>query len=736
MSPVNIISALTSIFFRDIIMKRAAILILAITITFLQGCGGSSGDERAVPTPPAQNDDGSVVTGILTAQFDPSNGILPFPINLLFLGTDDLTLNPPVADPDDFSDPSAVLSALDGFSTVAPWSANFTNAAGQPATLDASSVVPGASVRVFEVSTVPGTIAVSGLVRELVPGQDYVAVAPGGGSIAILPLQPLDQLTDYMAVITDGVQDASGNDATPSQTYFLAKRTSPLVDASGNSTDPLLPNATAQALEPLRQITNSQEAAAAAAGIDPASIVLSWTVRTQSITPVTSLLRTTVQAMPATIAPTGLNTGAVVPGSPGIADLFIGVVTLPYYLGVPTADNPTAPLNQFWRAEPGAYVPDFQGLGLNPDSTFVTFANPFPVVRDMQTVPVLLSVPNAGSGRTRPDTGWPIVIYYHGITRNRSDMLAIADTMAAQGFAVIAIDQPLHGITPQDTALAPLYVENTPFGPIANERTFDADYVDNATGAPGPDGMVDSSGTHFINLQSLLTSRDNGRQAQTDLSVLAVTIPTLSIDGDMIPDFDSANINFVGQSLGAMQGTVFLAVEPTVSNGVLNVPGGGIAQLLNGSETFGPRIRAGLAAAGVEPGTADFNAFLVVAQTAVDSADPINWGAITAETNTILGQEVIGDTVIPNAVPGAPLSGTEPLFAVMQLDAIDETTAGAMLTVATRFSAPGANHGSLLDPTGSPAVTAEMQGEMASMVVSGGTTVVVGNPSVLVPAGQ
>ena len=53
----------------------------------------------------------------------------------------------------------------------------------------------------------------------------------------------------------------------------------------------------------------------------------------------------------------------------------------------------------------------------------------------------------------------------------------------------------------------------------ARERTFDVDLINNATGAAGADGVVDATGTHFINLQSLLTSRDNLRQAETDLSV-------------------------------------------------------------------------------------------------------------------------------------------------------------------------------------------------------------------------
>lgn len=67
---------------------------------------------------PALNKDGSIVTGVLTARFDPSNGVIPFPSNLLFTGTTDLTLNLPVVDPSDFGDPSVALSALDGFSAT------------------------------------------------------------------------------------------------------------------------------------------------------------------------------------------------------------------------------------------------------------------------------------------------------------------------------------------------------------------------------------------------------------------------------------------------------------------------------------------------------------------------------------------------------------------------------------------------------------------------------------------
>ena len=707
-------------------MRARVKVALALSSLLLAACSSSSNAPRAVPAPPATNENGTPVNAVLTASFNTTTGAIPRPNNLLLSGTRDLTLNIPVANPSNFADPLVQLNTLDGWSTVAPWTFPMS------AVARASSITAGGSVRWFEVTlTGPGG-GVTGVVRELAANTDFVVAQTPSDlrTVALIPTKPLKQLTSYLVVVTDDITDSAGNNATPDQTYFLAKRTEPLC-TNGQSTDPLLPTATACALEPLRQLTNSQLLAAASRGIPRDEVVVSFVATTQSITPVLMAVRSVNQPQNATLAPTGQTTA--VAGLPPVADIYIGILPVPYYLAAPGGSNPPSViLSTFWRAAPGAYVPPFNQAGLDPTSTNITFANPIPVAQSTQNVPVLLTVPNAASGRTRPAAGWPIVIFNHGITRNRTDMLAVAATLAGQGFAVIAIDQPLHGLP----AGNPFYIESTPFAPLASERTFDVDLVNNTTGAAGPDGVVDTSGTHYINLPSLLTSRDNGRQAQSDLITLAKSIPNMSFDGVAGGDFDGSRIAFVGQSLGAINGTAFLAVEPTVNVGVLNVPGGGIAQLLNGSPTFGPRIRAGLAAAGIQAGTPTFDQFLGAAQQAVDPNDPINWTAVTA-TDRILMQLVVGngstvppDQVVPVSVPGAPLSGGLPLAANMGLTAITGTTQNPNgIRGLARFLA--GDHGSLLSPTASGAATVEMQGEMASMIASGGAAVQVANTSVI-----
>ncbi len=728
-------------------MQARLLLATALSSVLLAACSSSSNSPRAVDAPVSRNDDGSLVTGVIAAVFNPAIGAVPFPTDLAFSGTRDLTLNaslPLPADPTNAANgPVVAINQLDGWSTVAPWRFNLS------VPPRANTLVAGQSIRLFKVTINPATRAVLSVQRELAAGTEFVvAQAPSdatGRTVALVPTKPLEQLSSYMAVVTDDVKDAAGNDATPDTTYFLTQRTSPLITpvsltgspncpSQAQSTDPLLPAASACALEPLRRITNSHEAAAATQGIARSEIVLTWTATTQSITPVLSATRSITTASAATLVRSGLTIAAA--GLPPIADIIVGVMPVKYYLNAPTSTTSVLPLIGGWAAGAGAYTAPFNALGLDPTSTNLTYANPIPVAKSTQVIPVLATVPNAASGRAKPAAGWPIVIFQHGITRNRSDALAISATMASQGFAVISIDQPLHGIFPTDPGIGAFYIENTPFGAVASERHFDLDAVNNATGRPPSDGVVETSGYHTINLGSLITSRDNLRQAVADLFTLAKTIPTMSFDGDATSDFDGSRIFFVGQSLGAMVGMNFVTLEPTVSTAVLSVPGGGIAQLLNGSATFGPRIRAGLAASGITAGTPTFDSFLGAAQQSMDSADPINFAAFSAPSgDKILLHEVVGgganlpDQVIPNSVAGAPLSGTEPLIRALGLTTITATTQAAAIRGAVRFIA--GDHGSLLSPASSLATTQEMQGQMASMIVSNGQAVVVTNTAVI-----
>src|SRR5690554_5837866 len=126
-----------------------------------------------------------------------------------------------------------------------------------------------------------------------------------------------------------------------------------------------------------------------------------------------------------------------------------GTINLPYYLGSAGADIAGGGALS-WQADDELAAKmnqTFSALGLSiPQadptvSTAVNYVFPFPKEQSRQDVPVLALYPSDGniSGA---------VIYQHGITTDRSAALTFGTALAAQGYAVFAIDQPLHGVAP------------------------------------------------------------------------------------------------------------------------------------------------------------------------------------------------------------------------------------------------------------------------------------------------
>ncbi len=343
---------------------------------------------------------------------------------------------------------------------------------------------------------------------------------------------------------------------------------------------------------------------------------------------------------------------------------------------------------------------------------------------------MLMSVPNSGE---MPGDGWPVTIFQHSITRSRTDMLAIAGAMADAGRVVIAIDMPMHGIIDTDS---PLYADNTPFEGD-HERTFDIDLMVNplADGetaevdAPttGADGKADPSGQYYINLQNLANTRDNLRQSVADLFVLRASLGGAVGEGFRL---NPNNLSFVGHSLGGIVGTTMLSYDDSFQSASLAMPGGGIAQLLVNSPSFSPDINAGLESVGIATGSAEYNSFFTVAQTLMDSGDPINHASTLAQAASpqLHLIEVIGDQTIPNSVATAPLSGTDPLARQLGLTQITATSSTGGLV---KFSA--GDHSSIINPATSLAATVEMQTQVATFAATQGTVLPITDSTVIAP---
>lgn len=380
-----------------------------------------------------------------------------------------------------------------------------------------------------------------------------------------------------------------------------------------------------------------------------------------------------------------------------------GTIALPYYSAIPSAENPLAPINEFWEAACdsgivlagapdevlGAATPGpnndlcqavgladlrFNGEKLDPARNVTKF-NPIPQPKGgnlgAEILDVQVTVPNPtlaaalGFPIQKPESGWPVVILAHGITSKKEDMLAITGTLALAGFATVAIDQPLHG-----------------------SRGFDltGDGIDelNATTV---------SATVYMNLASLPTARDNIRQSVSDLLGLRLGLNAfVDTSVGQLGDLDANTVSVMGVSLGAITGGNFAAIANislgnplidamfAIEAASLESPGGGLASFLLESNAFGGLIKGLLLSQASEDfqallvqlyGTTDvteaelvaaviafeanatpeqlaavnavFSEFAFAAQTMLESADPINYGQLLGSNTPVHMMTVVGD---------------------------------------------------------------------------------------------
>lgn len=460
-----------------------------------------------------------------------------------------------------------------------------------------------------------------------------------------------------------------------------------------------------------------------------------------------------------------------------------GEITLPYFLKVPadTTDGSVIKTSS-WQSNQAALLQEPPAMtGLPPvvaPSDLVTYRFPFAGETEETTVPVTVTYPDeatvsalSGGVITKPANGWPVIIYQHGITTDRSATLPLANAMAfacfdtsttpptprgnRDCFATIAIDQPLHGVVPNGSLVPGLTMIRDQNGQVtagasanAIERHFNFTAnakLDPVPMAAVPDGL-ESSGSLFINLSNFVNSRDNLRQGVVDLLNLNASIEDMDIDGAANgPDLDPSRVYFVGHSLGGVNGLPFVSVNNSVAGdpgtvsedlpqikaaAILN-SGGGITKLLENSPntSFGaPAILAGLSAASdgvLVQGTSALETYFQVLQGLLDSTDPVTFGASLSGTNLLLteivgdGADNLPDQTIPNAADAdlfdqGPLQLTLPNGFV--IDSLAAPLAGTEPTVA-QIGATPTSEGML------PAVTRFTEG-------AHGTPVSADNPAV------
>ncbi|WP_112477996.1 hypothetical protein [Vibrio variabilis] len=392
----------------------------------------------------------------------------------------------------------------------------------------------------------------------------------------------------------------------------------------------------------------------------------------------------------------------------------------------------------------------------------MTQYSPVPVVKSVEAVNYLLFTPT----NQDPNTGIPLkglVIYQHGITSAKENSYLFANNLALNGYAVIAIDAPIHGDRSLD-----------------DQRSANANVL------------------AYMNLSVLPVARDNIRQSMLDLITLRLALGTNQLaqrfNGTAIaalPPLTTSAPSFIGHSLGGILGVPAVAqssatLDPSVDvlfsfkNASFVNAGGQIANLLLGSQAFGPVVTHNVAQAGIAEyasyaadncgtsGTENYelnclngfenlnpavnypalisatSQFSFAAQTVLDTADPINHAAVlnTTTTEAYMAQ-VFGDDTVPNNVNGpndtpptkyalsSPLAGTEPLAKALALTPVVASSGlGPQIKPFVKFNSNG-EHSTYVIPQGPNDIAhhSEMQAQVVTFVEA--NAAIVQNTSVL-----
>ncbi|MBV5340904.1 MAG: hypothetical protein J0665_15320 [Deltaproteobacteria bacterium] len=741
-------------------------LLIYLSFILVTGCSGSDPSGTNSPSDSTGN---SVV-------FNPTSGEIPLP-NVLATAmaksplTSSMSASDPVVRP--ANSPMTPPEALSYINYYEVSSTSAVSGVNAPIYIRFSSPVDATTVtadniKVFQISadtTSTSATENNPLGFTDVTGMFKLTYSAGSTDLFLFPNFPMSSATRYLYVVSNRVKDAATGKPVVSSTYFeILKSTFPLVGAFA-ALEPIRANAMsgtniklsgyAKVMDDLitdAKVANRSEIAVMGRFITTGAGFVSKDAIGTMI-PVESALR-------------AFSAGATLGGLTGKTWTNAVTVTTPAGL------TPTA----YWTAAGAGAAPDSVGsivtgtinsaqLSIDPviakanasvaggDLTGLTGAyNPAAGVlqpfRDAATrdltayyhtttaIPFVLITPTTPSGK--------VIIFQHGITGQKEQVVAVAGSLTAAGYTVVAIDLPLHG------ALAvPTHTTGAVWG---------QDFM--AVGAP-------------------LATRSNIQQAAFNLNRLELTMKTgglIGIGGITAPPTE---IKYVSLSLGSIVGAYYLAGNTTLSTtgypytqttlnsdmkGFLSVPGGRLAYLLQNSPAFGPSINAGLAAVGIAAGTPTYHNFMQVTQSVVDSVDPATMttpfvaGLPSRLSGRIAIQEAVGDLVIPNDNTryfGNALGGREVLGSAGNLVApgfkqlsyiVDlripssfmytltggvpapkTVSAATNSTGATtpaegyfQFDQAGINHGFLLDPTASLSNTQYAQSQMVQFLLYGG----------------
>ncbi len=537
-------------------------------------------------------------------------------------------LNLPIAEDADASTKAMLteINKLDGWGVTSPFMVNLSQDIDETTLKTDLTDMANVSVMVLKL-TAQGGVPVP-VEAKWTQMTRTLSLSPADGDI-------WRQKSTYIVVLTDKLKNTEGHSLIKPTALSIAASKDALIDENGKSLYAGLDDAKAGKLEGLRKAMAPLFQGLEASGINRENVSMTYTVTTQTVTDDLMNLALLLSSENNPVDPNPRK-------DQDIVDAF-GTSTIPNS-AIPQALAGAG-------VDPDAYASDLgytEGADLYRDIAYIFVGkldlanylsdttkawdpNKIPLTPTTETVQFFMTLPFSDGDETpehctMPVNGFPIVIVQHGLGGDKNTLFAFANELAKNCYVAIAIDAVEHG-----------------------ERT--------TSGA--------QSGQYFFSA-NMFASRDNLRQSVLDLiqvkqavNKIGAAVPAISLPDDI--KIDATKVSFFGISLGGILGSMFMTVSPDVTSGVLNVPGGGLIDILMMTETdtIKQPILDALAAKGINPGTPEFAQFLFLGQLILDQGDPIAYvhhaiqeplatDDFTYPAKTILMQKSENDEVIPN----------------------------------------------------------------------------------------
>jgi pimeloyl-ACP methyl ester carboxylesterase len=562
------------------------------------------------------------ITKRVELAMDKASQRMPLP-NDLVVDPDTLKLDVPVApwDSEAAVHAKSRLRELDGFGVTGGL------IFGATAPMDLATIA-ASSVELYELGESPTKREAE---LRVLDDRQHVVIKPKGG--------PLKEQTRYAVVVRNSVLDVDGQALVPMPIgHFLAATTPVFLD--DKSQIAAIPDLDARRLERVRG-----EVADLLDQVGRENVVAAWPFTTQSIVQHLADEVKLAEILGVPVAPRILGKKTPLEASTDfplglISTLTTGALAAVYY-GEIDAPEFLDPRTRGWREDGG---------------------------HEVEPISFTMTIPKSA----RPGVPLPVVIFGHGIMTESRFVLAIADGLAARGFAAISIDFPYHGkrtacsatipiIAPNPRTGEPTKIDPCERGTTCNEygRCVDKNGQGNHLRYWPLINYPQSSGGVFLDVDDIAASRDHFRQSVVDLGALSRSLRTADWQKAIGFPLKTDELSYVGMSLGSLIGTVFVSVAPEVKRVVLNVPGADVVPMFEHSPIFGPQVSGFLKREKIDRKSYDAEKFLAVAGWFTDRVDPLVFAPLLGQGREAVLQMALLDEIIlrPYTIALHDLSG-------------------------------------------------------------------------------